>query len=259
MYITKYALDKIQAYTKHAAGEVSGIAKFEQIGNTFGITDAVIVDQIATAATVDAPAAGIANFFQNNPKESPANWIVQWHSHADMATYFSQTDVENILENKNIDTKISIVVNKKKENKVRWDFFKNSLHYLTVDDSLQLIEESNEELDRLCAQEVAEKVKAPAPVVIKNNYKSYNYKKGKNYISPSSDKSSPFKVGQYVAFRMFVPVAAYSNVLGIDFKNGFYQVISSDEAITVIEDVYTLRKAEVATIDLTIDTSAYEY
>ena len=217
MKILSRAWQKIQAYTNAADGEISGLAKIGLIGGSVAIVDAVIVEQEATAATVEAPAASVVKFFSDNPAENPADWLVQWHSHDTMQCFFSPVDVNNIEEVKNTPARFSLVVNKQGEHKLRLDYFYKSSHYLTVEDDLQIISDIDQELTDACIAEVKAKVKKPEYKAPKNNKLApvvYN-----NY------KQEDLAVGDIVSIKYAFNDLTLADDFGPDYKLLDYVVI----------------------------------
>tara|TARA_R110002020_G_scaffold443567_1_gene654820 strand:- start:87 stop:1022 length:936 start_codon:yes stop_codon:yes gene_type:complete len=130
-----------------------------------------IMKQTVSGGECNLDAAELALYYVRNAKEHGKNVrFCWWHSHHTMGAFWSGTDDHTILTNVAKDWSISLVVNLKKEYKLRIQFFEPFLHEENVDLNF-LTEES--EINDTILQEVKEKCtkEAVVPQTYTNGYK----------------------------------------------------------------------------------------
>lgn len=118
---------KLKYFIDIADGEISGIGKSEiDEDGTIHLVDLEIIKQKCTAANTTIDDDAQAQFFLDLRKkgENIKNWNVWWHSHANLAVFWSQTDDDTIRNHSSVQTYlVSVVSNKKQEFKARLDIF----------------------------------------------------------------------------------------------------------------------------------------
>lgn len=159
LLIEKAADDKIRAYTALCPSEISGLGKIRRDGDDFIVTDVAIFEQSVSGVHSTIPTIALAKFQEDMVKkgESMKDWVLWWHSHADMSVFFSTTDTDTIAGSTEFPYLVSLVVNKARENKARIDVFSPVHMYAELD--VEIISEENEEIKQLCQAEIDAKVK----------------------------------------------------------------------------------------------------
>jgi proteasome lid subunit RPN8/RPN11 len=127
LVIQKQAYLKLKYYIDICDDEISGMGKsFVNEEGDIVMTDLVIFDQEVTGVHTEIDDESMVKFINElmDKKESPADWNIWWHSHADMKAYFSSTDDATIKSHSNHQTYlISLVGNKEEEYEARLDIF----------------------------------------------------------------------------------------------------------------------------------------
>ena len=124
--VLEYAADcKIREYTEQCPNEISGLGKVRIEGEDIIVSDVAIFKQRVSAAHSTIEPSALAEFQCERVKagESMKDWCLWWHSHADMAVFFSGTDTGTIDTSTEFPYLASLVVNKKGESKARVDVF----------------------------------------------------------------------------------------------------------------------------------------
>lgn len=118
---------KLNAYVQGLDAEIAGMGAVEmrEDGNLW-VTDIAIYDQEVTGGTADLSSEALAHFQTDLVKRgiSPKNWYLWWHSHVNMAAYFSTIDTGTINTSTEFDHMVSLVVNKRRERQCRIDTFR---------------------------------------------------------------------------------------------------------------------------------------
>ena len=118
---------KIMRYAQICDAEITGFADvdYNPETNQFNVGEVYLLDQISAPAEVDMDADTIDAFnvqmIQNGATQLPRLW---WHSHVNMGTFFSGTDLQAIEDLKNESFTIAVVVNKKYELKASLKIYK---------------------------------------------------------------------------------------------------------------------------------------
>jgi hypothetical protein len=181
------ATQKIKAYVQAVDGEVSGVAKgsYNTEQDAFIITDAMIFKQDCGSAHTSLDSAGQAQFFTELIKrgENTDEWCVWWHSHAEMAVFFSKTDTDTIEQHSHHDFLVSLVVNKNGEAQARLDCWKKItrpkeilLHY-DLDLPVIFSQYVDEKIVKSCQQEVSKLVTVNRAL----GFQTGNYVKDEKY------------------------------------------------------------------------------
>ena len=158
--LTQLAKDKIEVLTKLADEEISGLLKVEQINDTnVKVNDVILFKQTSSSAETELDTEALSKYLETEIKanrnvDDLKGW---WHSHADMDTFWSSTDDENI-ETLGTDWLISIVSNKKGKMRGRIDIYHPFRMYV---DEVDIIEEGRdlEKLEIKIQKEIDKKVK----------------------------------------------------------------------------------------------------
>jgi hypothetical protein len=155
---------KMCAYIKHASGEISGLGKVEKIDNqTVKIVDIALFNQVCSGTSTDIQSESLEKFMIDmmEKKEDLGAWRCWWHSHANMLTFWSNTDT-NTIESLDPEVKednffVSIVGNKKNDLLCRIDVFDPIR--ATIDKVDHEVVFDGVDIDDECKKEVKEKVK----------------------------------------------------------------------------------------------------
>lgn len=180
LLIDEQAWMKLKYYVQSTPGEISGLGKAEIDPETGVITavDFRIFEQVSSAAHTQISDEAQAKFMLElmQSGEDMVNWCIWWHSHGELSSFFSHTDVTTINSHQNQDFLISLVTNRRAESEARLDIwatdnspFKIRTQY-TRDLDVVIAESEDLELKAEIEAEVKTKLKAPLPVVVKKGY-----------------------------------------------------------------------------------------
>lgn len=162
LYITQFALHKIEYFTLLAPGEVSGLGIVEEKAGEFKINDVYLFRQTNNAAYTEMHPEDIARFVGDIVRAGREDLISKfkfwWHSHAKIGVMWSGTDEETI-NTLSDEYSFSLVTNKRKEYLVRCDIYKP---FRITLNNVPLIVEEQEDLELLkrCQEELDEKTSA---------------------------------------------------------------------------------------------------
>lgn len=152
---------KIHAYVMAVEGEIAGMGKVKVNEDTGDIVveDVCIYDQEVTGGTADLSTEALAGFMMEKIQagESLAPWILWWHSHSNMAAFFSGRDTSTIDGSTDFQHLISLVVNKRRERECRIDTFRP--FRMTTEDVSVVVPGSSFIVPEDIKEEVAAKVK----------------------------------------------------------------------------------------------------
>ena len=129
VYIDAEALAKIRAWTHHAEGEVSGLGLVDtniEDGRLVSVevSEVFILKQQCSGSSTELDQQDIARLMCELEKDHKADQLkLWWHSHADLQTFWSTTDDNNIERLRTGDFLLSIVVNKAWDICARLDWF----------------------------------------------------------------------------------------------------------------------------------------
>jgi proteasome lid subunit RPN8/RPN11 len=121
---------KLNHWVDKAKGEVSGMGEVQVDGDTYVVTDVYLLKQRSTASDTHLSAEALVDLRveldqQGKGQEGLKLW---WHSHADMNTFWSQTDTETqAMLVSDVDWMLSIVLNKKRSIRACIDYRKAGL------------------------------------------------------------------------------------------------------------------------------------
>lgn len=200
--MTAYAYEKMHHYIDACRGEVSGMGKCVQHEDgTIVVTDCTIFEQEVTGAHSDIDTASLARFQCEliGKGEDVGQWRVWWHSHANMATFWSGTDTNTIDSSTEFQYLVSIVSNHAHDVKCRVDVYTPFRMHADVQIEVETV--YNEELKKTCLEEISQKVRAPKPKQYGYGYgystvgEYYNKKKGKK--NKQKDKKQPTLILPY--------------------------------------------------------------
>lgn len=154
---------KMFAYIQVCPIEVNGFGYVQRTGpSEFELEDVFILDQVATAGSVDVTALTLGNHMEEMRKEgrSMGSLRMQWHSHVNMAAYFSGTDTDNIEQfGATSDWMLSLVANKRYEFEARLDIYKPFRVWSPLE--VQIITPLDKDVRDFAAAEVRAKVREP--------------------------------------------------------------------------------------------------
>lgn len=163
------AKKKLMAYIKNVGNEVGGIGKITRDGNTITIEDVYLIEQEVTGASTILSPEGMAKFYDERMaiegREVMSQLKLWWHSHANMAVFWSGTDDATInsfdQETEENNWMLSLVGNHKGDIKIRLDIYRP---YRYTIDNIDFYEDPEPvtEFDEAIKLEIAEKVKEPA-------------------------------------------------------------------------------------------------
>ena len=159
---SKLAYDKIMYWVGKCNVEISGFGTVEYLPDTktFYVTDAYLIKQEGRAATTDIDGAALSKLMYEKRGEA-GNCKLWWHSHVNMAAFWSGTDTATIRELGSQGWITASVFNKKEE--VRSAYCCKVTSELATDTQLyddiktEVETELDEELIKLCEEEYASK------------------------------------------------------------------------------------------------------
>lgn len=171
--ISRHAYERIRAFTELCPDEISGLGKIEvDKDENLLVTDVAIFDQEVSGAHSTIETAALAKFQVDMMArgESLKQWVLWWHSHAHMDTFFSGTDTNTIESSREFPYLVSLVVNKAGKSEARLDVF-NPIHiYLGLE---VVVEDSiTSEVKDICQKEIDQKVKKKREYLPKGSQKS---------------------------------------------------------------------------------------
>jgi proteasome lid subunit RPN8/RPN11 len=149
----------IQGFVKGCDEEIAGFGYVKQLANgSLMVTEAFILEQTVTGASVDTDAEAIARHMTEMIEQGkdPSMMRLQWHSHVNMQAYFSGTDTAQI-ERYDCPYMISLVTNKRGEYKVRLDLFQPFRVQVPI--TMSFYEDIDDATQAWCDAEIAAKVK----------------------------------------------------------------------------------------------------
>ena len=180
LIIPKEVEERIHGYVMSVESEIAGMGKVRIEGDTMIVEEVMIYEQEVTGATADLSPKAMAKWQSDLVRAggSPKMWRLWWHSHANMAAFFSGTDTGTMDAQTESDWVMSLVVNKRRERKARLDLYRPFRMFLAdVEIEIQG-EEYTVPVD--IAEEVKLKVKQSTPV-----YSGAGYRRG--YSQPDDD------------------------------------------------------------------------
>lgn len=143
---------KLHSYVRSVTTEIAGMGKAKiSDDGTIMLLDVAIYEQEVTGGTADLRSEALAKFQTDliRAGESPKDWIVWWHSHADMQAFFSSTDTTTIDGSDEFQILVSLVVNRRRERKARLDLYHP---FRFTKDNLEIIVGKRDEVAQAEAQ-----------------------------------------------------------------------------------------------------------
>jgi hypothetical protein len=165
---------KIMHWVDKAVGEVSGLGKIQVAENgDLIVTSAILVEQQNTAASTDLDPGAVAKAMFEL-KDTPGELRFWWHSHVNMAVFWSGTDTATMQTLGAHGWFLSTVFNKKRE--MRSAIFQQKPFRLFVDNLNTQIEVISPAYDvNTWDSEFQEKCKSLAPTYKNTGYPSMGY------------------------------------------------------------------------------------
>ena len=152
---------KMFSYVHACPVEVNGFGYVTRRGLLdFELDDVFILEQTATAASVDVSELTIANHMTDMMMrgEDTGRMRFQWHSHVRMSAYFSGTDTSNIDRYPG-DWMLSLVANKYGQFEARLDVFAPFRLWAPLE--VRIIAPLEDEMARRAKAEISQKVRMP--------------------------------------------------------------------------------------------------
>ena len=174
--IISYAAASYNEFKAEIAGQM--IVEQDEDGDYILKTPEILKQEVS-GGECSLDAEELALYYSRNARKYGIDVrFCWWHSHHTMKAFWSGTDDETILSNKAKDWSVSLVVNLKKEYKLRIQFFEPFLHEVNVDlNFLSVDDDINESI----IEEVKEKCTKSKPVVV-NTYKHNYNDKNQGYL-----------------------------------------------------------------------------
>ena len=173
LIIPKAIEERIHSYVMSVPSEIAGMGKVSINGDDITVEEVMIYEQEVTGATADLSPQAIAKWQTELVRagESPKNWRLWWHSHANMQAFFSGRDTDTIDQQTEGDWMVSLVVNKRREREARLDLYRPFRMYMDkIDIEIGTEAENVYQVPADIAEEVARKVKNPVPSPIGYHY-----------------------------------------------------------------------------------------
>ncbi len=181
--ITKEAHQKLRYFTELCHTEISGLGKVKEMPGFLEIYDIEIFEQRVSGAHSNLDPDVLAMFLHEKfvAGESVKDYKVWWHSHVNMEAYFSPTDISTIEMSSEFPYLVSIVTNKRGEDRARIDMYEPLRVTLPVE--LELTLEEDKKLKEICQLEIIEKVRKQWPILISKGKKRYSIRKSSKKAS----------------------------------------------------------------------------
>lgn len=173
--IVKEAYQKLRYFTELCDTEISGLGKVRKIDiNQLEIYDIEIFEQNTSYSHSTLNEDALAKFLNEKvtKNENISDYKVWWHSHTDMEAYFSPKDESTIDSSTEFPYLISIVTNKRGQDKARLDIYKPLR--LTIPLEIKLSLEQDEKLKQKCQTEIKEKVKTRWSILTLGDRRRYS-------------------------------------------------------------------------------------
>ena len=164
--VIQYAAASYSEYKAEIGGQMI-VVQDEQ--GDFILKDPEIMKQTVSSGECNLDAAELALYYSRNAGKYDDNIrFCWWHSHHTMGAFWSGTDDDTILRNPSKDWTLSLVVNLKKEYKLRIQFFEPFLHEVNVELNFLTVES---EIEDSILEEVKEKctTNTITPIYSKNS------------------------------------------------------------------------------------------
>lgn len=157
------AYQRLQAYANAVKGEIGGLGRvtLDAKAGVFTLTEVFLLEQTASGAECELSAEGVAKLYTDLIEEGKSVDDIKlwWHSHSDMKSFFSTTDVKTMNEWPG-DWLVGLVINKDNELEARYQVQKPVILYTSLETEILL---PAFEAEAEVKAEVDAKVK-PAPI-----------------------------------------------------------------------------------------------
>jgi len=117
VYIDPICYQEIMYYVDKCDKEVGGLGRVKKVGNDFYVSKVYLLDQEVSGASTDLDAEAVAKcmFETQNDEELHGELAFQWHSHVNMAVFWSNVDLDTIKEIGQGGLCVATVFNKRQE------------------------------------------------------------------------------------------------------------------------------------------------
>jgi len=163
--------EKIMFWVDSCDKEISGMGKVTIKDGGYQIIEAYLLEQEVTSTTTDIDAVALGKLMSETIKEE-GHLNFWWHSHVNMGTFWSGTDIQTIKDFGKAGFCLATVFNKKRDTRTAYcqggdDFFTP----LFIDDiKLEIARPVNLSKHKQWKKEMDDKVRIPKITLPKNNY-----------------------------------------------------------------------------------------
>ena len=166
LIIPKEVEERIHGYVMSVNSEIAGMGRVRVEGEDIIVEEVMIYEQTATGATADLSQEAIAKWLTDLVRAggSPKDWKLWFHSHHTMPAFFSGRDTATIDGQTESDWLVSLVVNCKREREARLDTYR-PFRLSATDLEIEVEGAEAFSVPADIAEEVARKVKTPAPTI----------------------------------------------------------------------------------------------
>lgn len=165
IYLKLLAYRKLKSLITNCDTEIMGLGKVTATNKEIVIIEDVeIMKQEVTSASAEFDKDKLMEFVHSRvAKGDASDWRLWWHSHADMDTFWSATDTDNIDNmGDTAEWMVSIVFNKEMKNLGRVDVFK-PLKVSQDNIKIEILIPGVEGVDEWAKKEIKDKLTIPAP------------------------------------------------------------------------------------------------
>ena len=164
LYIPLLVYCEIKDFVELCDLEISGLGKISKYKDGFLVEKVKLLEQEVSAANTNLDARGLGKLYHEIIQEegSLANWKLWWHSHASMPTFWSQTDIDTIMDFDNEtptnNWMVSAVFNHEMDWKARLDVF-DPEHFTRNFSDLRIEHIYSRDIRDECRFQISQKVK----------------------------------------------------------------------------------------------------
>jgi proteasome lid subunit RPN8/RPN11 len=252
--LKEIAKRKIEAYTKLATDEISGLMRAERVDEqTILVKDIILLKQESspsdTELDIDALSRYLTEEIQADRDISDIKgW---WHSHADMGVFWSTTDTEN-MDTFGKEWLVSIVSNKKGEKLARVDIYnpyrmfindvtiENEEHELTEREAKintlleKLADEERaeeEQYEAVLAAEILEKVKEPRVKVLDyTSHRDWSERGRKSIFNSAEDEF--YGDQQFIDDKGEYPIKKYRELICPSIDCNYRRIVKKSKSFS---------------------------
>lgn len=153
------AYTKLMSYVRNCDMEISGLGWCDFDKEIIYVNDIILLKQTVTGSTTDIDDDAQAKFlFEQTKNGRIKDLCLWWHSHVDMACFWSSVDDATIERSKNSDFMVSIVANKNGDMLARLDIFKPARITIEIPKEKIGICYQDVDIDKQCIEEIGELV-----------------------------------------------------------------------------------------------------